>query len=135
MMNSKVKLSVSIIALLLIGFLGGFMVHKHLMNERLQGIKKMNRSEFLADKIIDIVQADEGQSIDIRRIVLNDMNEIRNKRKRHLKSNRIKMVEMFEKVKNQLDTNQVERLERMQRRMMERRRGSHKNKDSRPPRE
>lgn len=111
-----------LLAVLIVGFAAGFVTHRSMINKRFQKMQRMDRAQFMTDRIIDIVDASEIQADSIRAIVDRDLKNVRKARKEHLKENRKRMEHLFQQIKNQLNEEQVEAFEKEKKRMMKARR-------------
>lgn len=113
----------------------GFFAHKNIMEKRIHEVQRIHRPGDLADKIIDMVDAEGKQVEDIKAIVKEDMKAIRKQRKDGAAKHKEQMKAMFEKIKLQLDSQQTVKLEEGVKRMMEKRKRKRKNKRKKRSRE
>ena len=126
-MKTSVRYILGLVGVLIIGFGLGFVTHRSMINKRVHNVNRVDRSSMIANRIIDITDATEAQADSIRLIVHEDMETIRKERKEHFKANREKMQKMFQRLKNQLNEDQIEKLEKEKKRIMRK----HRNKKKR----
>jgi|GEM_PF-5236283 len=136
-MNKKVtiRLVLVMILALVLGFFAGFSTHRNLVDKRMEKVKRLDKPQRLSHRIIDIIDANDSQADSIHAIVQQRMGAISSERKLHAKKSRADMRMMFQELEGQMDSAQVKRFRKAQKRWMHKRRKARRSKKNRGPKE
>lgn len=105
------KVVLAMLALVLIGFIGGFATHRHLAKERIQDIARMHRASGFAEQLGRTIRPTEEQRQIIRPIFKEWATEMQEVRAAHNLTKIAQVDMLLERIRPHLEAAQIERLE------------------------
>ena len=106
------KVVLAMLALVMIGFIGGFATHRHLAKERIHDIARMHRPHGLVEQLRKSIRPNEAQIAEIRPIFQEWSKEMQAIRTIYNQEKIAKLDTLIRRVKPLLENEQVERLDK-----------------------
>lgn len=130
-MSNTVKIVLSVIGLLLIGFLGGYQTHRSMVKKHMKRMAKERLSPGFVDRMVDVLDIREGQVGDVKPILENYGKRLLESRKVEMERRRPILDSMRTELNVVLDDQQMDKLDHVIERMKRSRKHGHN--DRKPP--
>ncbi len=116
-LNDKIKTFLSILALLLIGFILGFQTNRYLMKRHLQRMVETRVGPRLTDHLIRSLQLDEAQLSQVKPIVERYTSQLTSITRTSMQRRGQLIDSMHQEIKPLLKTEQIETLDKFSERI------------------
>lgn len=123
-----IKQTILIIAVLITGFLAGFLTAGHLAKKRFRHLVEKHQPQTMPGRLLDIIAPDEEQIVEVEPILQKYADSLHNIRRAHRKELRRIHDSMHRELRPQLSSAQIERLEKARKPDFRKKRKKKRNK-------